>query len=91
MIPVILYSAVGYTILATLTIAAPSSFPPERSIQANVMGGSIFVFGWAVIGMIVSARWLGGHEAFEPVPPREAEILRILVGGRTARLTTAPV
>lgn len=30
MIPVILYSAVGYTILATLTIAAPSSFPPPN-------------------------------------------------------------
>ena len=94
MIPVILYSAVGYTILAALTTAAPALFPPERSIQANVMGGSIFVFGWAVIGMIVSARWLGGREASEPVPPafindhgitpREAEILRILVGGRTA-------
>lgn len=94
MTPIILYSAIGYTILSVLTVAAPAIFPPERSIQANVMGGSIFVSGWAVVALVVSARWLGGHDASEPVPqsfitdygitPREAEILRVLVGGRTA-------
>lgn len=94
MIPVIVFSAVGYTILSVLTIAAPALFPPERSVHANVLGGSVFVFGWAMIAFVVGARWLGGDDAAEPVPqsfvsdyritPREADILRVLVGGKTA-------
>jgi len=59
-----------------------------------VIDGGVFVFAWASIGIVVFGRWIGGREAASSVPDsllsdyqitrREAEILRVLILGRTA-------
>jgi DNA-binding CsgD family transcriptional regulator len=94
MTPVILVSAVSYTVLALLTTAGRFLIPPAAAIYANVLAGGVFVLIWAVTAMAVSARWIGGRGHDDGVPgsfitdyqitPREAEILAVLAEGKTA-------
>ena len=93
-LPVLLYSAIGYTTLTLLSLAGTRLLRPEQLIYANVLTGGLFVFVWAVIAILVFGRWIGGRKAAASVPDsflgdyqitrREAEILRVLVSGRTA-------
>jgi DNA-binding CsgD family transcriptional regulator len=94
LLPILFYSAIGYTVLLLITLIRSRVFPPELLIYANVLAGGLFVFAWAAIAIVVFGRWIGGHEAASSVPesflgdyqitPRETEILRILILGRTA-------
>ncbi len=94
MLPILLYSAIGYTTLTLLSLVGTRLLRPEQLIYANVLAGGLFVFVWAVIAILVFGRWIGGREAASSVPGsflgdyqitrREDEILRVLVSGRTA-------
>lgn len=93
-LPILLYSAIGYTILTLVSLGITRLLPPGNLISINVLAGGAFVFMWAVIAIIVFGRWIGGHEASSSVPDsfigdyqvtrREAEILRVLITGKTA-------
>ncbi|MFW6313337.1 MAG: LuxR C-terminal-related transcriptional regulator [Spirochaetota bacterium] len=93
-LPILLYSAVGYTMLTMISLGITRLLPPENLISINVLAGGAFVFVWAVIAIVVFGRWIGGREAASSVPDsflgdyqitrREAEILRVLILGRTA-------
>jgi DNA-binding CsgD family transcriptional regulator len=95
MFPVVAYSMVAYLALAVLSVVLPFVVPSPLGVQLNVIATGAFLFVWAIVAIIVHLRWIGGHEqAREPIPaafvsdytisPREAEILRVLVTGKTS-------
>jgi len=95
MLPLVLYSAVAYWILVVLSVLVPILWSGALAIHINAFASGGFLFGWAVVTMVVNLRWIGGRDdARDPVPaafvtdhsisPREAEILRVLVTGRTS-------
>ncbi|MFW5685837.1 MAG: helix-turn-helix domain-containing protein [Spirochaetota bacterium] len=95
MLPVVVYFAISYVVLVVLSTLLPFVLPGEIGIQVNALASGAFLFLWAIVAMLVSLRWIGGHEeAREPIPPafisdygispRESDILRVLVTGKTS-------
>jgi DNA-binding CsgD family transcriptional regulator len=94
LLPILAYSAIGYTVLTLIALGWTRLLPAEVLIYANVLAGGGFVFVWAVLAIAVFGRWIGGRAAASSVPEsflsdhrisrREAEILRVLILGRTA-------
>ena len=94
LLPILAYSALGYTVLTLIALAWTRLLPAEVLIYTNVLAGGLFVFVWAVIAIVVFGRWIGGREAASSVPDsflndyqitrRESEILLVLISGRTA-------
>jgi len=68
MLPILLYSAIGYTTLTLVSLGITRLLPPENLISINVLAGGAFVFVWAVIAIVVFGRWIGGREASSSVP-----------------------
>ena len=94
LLPILMFSGIGYVTLASIALVWTRLLPAEVVVYVNVLAGAIFVSVWAVIAIVVFGRWIGGREAATSVPdaflvdyqitPREAEILRVLISGRTA-------
>ncbi|MFW6213516.1 MAG: LuxR C-terminal-related transcriptional regulator [Spirochaetota bacterium] len=93
-IPILLYTAIGYTTLTLISLGVTRLLPSGSLLGINVLAGGVFVFVWALIAILVFGKWIGGREASTSVPQsflsdyqitrREGEILIVLVGGKTA-------